>query len=66
MATALTTAQIVQKMYIGFYGRGADVDGLAFWVGKLGDSAARLLFENHSLLRLKLLLCLEVKLTQQR
>ena len=39
MATALTTAQIVQKMYIGFYGRGADVDGLAFWVEKLGDSA---------------------------
>jgi hypothetical protein len=38
MAAALTTAQIVQKMYIGFYGRGADVDGLAYWVGKLGDS----------------------------
>ena len=38
MAAALTTAQIVQKMYIGFYGRGADVDGLAFWVEKLGDS----------------------------
>ncbi len=39
MAAALTTAQLVQKMYIGFYGRGADVDGLAYWVGKLGDSA---------------------------
>ena len=38
MATALTTEQIVQKMYIGFYGRGADVDGLAYWVGKLGDN----------------------------
>ena len=39
MAAALTTAQIVQKMYIGFYGRGADVDGLDFWVAKLEDSA---------------------------
>ena len=38
MAAALTTAQIVQKMYIGFYGRAADVDGLAYWAGILGDN----------------------------
>jgi hypothetical protein len=38
MAIAITTAQIVQKMYIGFYGRGADVDGLAYWVAMMGDN----------------------------
>ena len=36
MAAALTTAQIVQKMYIGFYGRGADVDGSSLLGRKVG------------------------------
>jgi hypothetical protein len=37
MDKVLRSAQIVQKLWIDFYGRGVDAAGLNFWADSLGD-----------------------------
>lgn len=46
--TGLSAADAVQQVYVGFYGRPGDPDGLAYWAGRVGASGVSSILNQFS------------------